>query len=153
MHYNNRHTKQDIFFHITFFSLFIFDLYREIASKLSHIIFVNCCLFNKYLYKVIQSNPKKVPQLILRNKDPYGSNLFVGCVSLGIKTWIFFLTFLWLDSFLKFYIWMCCYVFHWNLVFMIPIKCFVQFSIQYVHLITVKTITWLQFYALSGDFS
>ena len=47
--------------------------------------------------------------------------------SLSMGKWILFLKYLAFNSFLKFYIWECCYVPHWNLVFLIYTICFAQF--------------------------
>ena len=54
--------------------------------------------------------------------------------SLSIGKWILFLKYLEFKSFLKFYIWACCYVLHWSLVSVIYTICFAQF----LHIILYK---------------
>ena len=57
---------------------------------------------------------------------------------------ILFLKFVEFNSFQKFYIWACCYVLHWNLVFVIYTICFAQF----LHINTLTYTNYIQIFKL-----
>ena len=82
-------------------------------------------------------------------KTPKGREKVVGCAFLIIGKRILFLKRLEFNSFLKFYLWACRYVLHWNLVFVIYAICFAQFSyniLRKIYLFLCKSLSVGSFY-------